>query len=75
MLQESFDRDEVLRECEYCGTKFRPYLLIEETEYVCDDDDCAFEAERKPTWPDCNELESITSLKKGIGRETSRGNG
>lgn len=64
MLQESFDRDEVLRECEYCGTKFRPYLLIEETEYVCDDDDCAFEAERNRLGLTAYELREYKQLEE-----------
>ena len=64
MLQESFDRSEVIRECEHCGTEFRPYLLIDDTRYVCDDDDCSFEEERERLGLTAKELRKYHQLEE-----------
>jgi hypothetical protein len=37
-MQDSFDRDDYIEECEYCGTEFRPFIRSEP--YVCSDDEC-----------------------------------
>lgn len=38
-IRDSFEADDWLFNCEYCGTEFRPYFRMEP--YVCSDDDCS----------------------------------
>jgi hypothetical protein len=37
-MKDSFDRDEYIEQCEYCGEEFRPYLAGET--HVCTDEEC-----------------------------------
>jgi hypothetical protein len=47
-VQEWVEDFDALRECEYCGEELRPHLYIDDTPYVCSDDECELrnEAER-----------------------------
>ena len=39
-VEEWVDEFDALRECEYCGDEFRPYLYVEGDRYVCSSDEC-----------------------------------
>lgn len=44
-VREWADEFDALRECEYCGDEFRPYLYTEDTPYVCTNDECKLKRE------------------------------
>ena len=39
-VKEWVDEFDGMRECEYCGTEFRPYLYVDSDRYVCTSDEC-----------------------------------
>lgn len=48
MVQDSFDRDDYVFECENCGNELRPYIRDGEP-YYCNDEECTIES-RAESW-------------------------